>query len=105
MVLRQKYFHILGNFFHLELFLHSELDFDSIQNKRALSCRGGTEPEFSKLNRARAFSSRARAELRAHISNIFRARAELRAQIFRAEPEPSFRASKMEIVFNIWNNF
>ena len=45
--------------------------------------RGGTEPEFSKLNRARAFSSRARAELR--------------AQIFRAEPEPSFRASKMEI--------
>ena len=48
--------------------------------------RGGTEPEFSKLNRARAFTSRARAELRAHISNIFRARAELRAQIFRAEP-------------------
>ena len=52
----------------------------------ALCNRGGTEPEFSKLNRARAFTSRARAELRAHISNIFRARAELRAQIFRAEP-------------------
>ena len=33
-------------------------------------------PEFSKLNGARAFTSRARAELRAHFSNIFRARAE-----------------------------
>ena len=29
--------------------------------------RGGTELEFSKLNRARAFTSRARAELRAQM--------------------------------------
>ena len=48
--------------------------------------RGGTEPKFSKLNRARALTSRARAELRAHIINISRARAELRARVFRAEP-------------------
>ena len=67
--------------------------------------RGGTEPEFSKLNRARACTSRARAELRAHISNIFRARAELRAQIFRAEPsltiiEPSpSRAFSLKMEF------
>ena len=74
---------------------------------------GGTEPEFSQLNRARAFISRVRAELRAHISNIFRARAELRAQIVRAEPsliiiEPSpsraFEPEKWKF-FSIFGKF
>ena len=81
--------------------------------RRKICNRGGTEPEFSKLNRARAFTSRARAELRAHISNIFRARAELRAQIFRAEPsltiiEPSpsraFEPKNWKF-YNIWKKF
>ena len=73
---------------------------DNSDRVRALESRGGTEPKFSKLNRARALIIRARAELRARIFVITRAQAKLRAQVFtellsylvpsRAQAKPSF---------------
>ena len=48
--------------------------------------KGGTKPNFSKLNRARALTSPARAKLRAQILYVFRAQAELQAQVVRVKP-------------------